>query len=255
MSEARVRRVAAPLRQQVVGELRESILAARFEPGTRLVEKVLCERYEVSRTVVREALRQLEAEGLVRIVANRGPVVATLSPQEAASLYEVRGALEALAGSLFAQRATDEQCAALQQALQRVRDTVGKRGSARETGPAGTGSAGTGPAEADSGSTAAGGEPGMTELLNAKDAFYDTLVDGAHNPEIRATLRTVHARVQMLRGLSLRSSGRAPHTERELAEITRAAAVDRDADRAWRACDRHVRAAAEVALAQLSASR
>lgn len=221
MGEAPVRRVAAPLRQQVVEELRESILAARFEPGSRLVEKVLCERYEVSRTVVREALRQLEAEGLVHIVANRGPVVATLGAQEAAALYEVRGALEALAGSLFAQRATDEQCAALHRALERVRDSV---------------------------------DSGMAELLRAKDAFYDTLVDGAHNPEIRTTLRTVHARVQMLRGLSLRSPGRAPHTARELEEITRAAADDRDAEAAWRACDRHVRSAAEVALAQLTSN-
>lgn len=222
MGEGRVRRVAAPLRQQVIEELRESILSGQFEPGTRLVEKVLCDRYEVSRTVVREALRQLEAEGLVDIVANRGPVVATLSRQDAASLYEVRGALEALAGSLFAQRATSEQCAALRHALTGVRDTVD--------------------------------EPVLTELLRAKDAFYDALIDGAGNEMIRTSLRTVHARVQMLRGLSLQSTGRAPHTVRELEAITKAAAVDRDADAAWTACDQHVRAAAEVALAELGSN-
>lgn len=220
MGENRVQRVAAPLRQQVIEQLREAILSQEFEPGTRLIEKVLCDRYEVSRTVVREALRHLEAEGLVSLVANQGPVIPVLTYSDAVALYEVRGALEALAGKLFAERASTEECAALRRALEGVRDTLS--------------------------------DPALTSVLDAKDAFYGALIDGAHNEIIRTNLRTIHARVQMLRGLSLRSRGRSPRTIAELEEITRAAAVDRDPDAAWTACDQHVRAAAEVALGILA---
>lgn len=89
-----VRRVAAPLREQVLELLRADILAAEFAPGQRLVESRLCERFEVSRTVIREVLRQLESEGLVALVPHRGPVVAELTRADAKALYEVRGALE-----------------------------------------------------------------------------------------------------------------------------------------------------------------
>jgi DNA-binding GntR family transcriptional regulator len=104
-----VRREAAPLRSQVVDLLRRAIVGAEFAPGERLTERVLCERFAVSRTVVREALRQLESEGLVTTVPQRGPVVAVLSAADAASLYEVRALLEALAGRAFAERATPRQ--------------------------------------------------------------------------------------------------------------------------------------------------
>ena len=70
----RVHVVAAPLRMQVIGLLRESILTFQYVPGQRLVERELCDRYGVSRTVIREALRHLEADGLVELAPNRGPV-------------------------------------------------------------------------------------------------------------------------------------------------------------------------------------
>lgn len=59
-----IRRTAAPLRTEVVNALRRAIVAQEFAPGDRLVETVMCEKYSVSRTVIREALRQLESEGL-----------------------------------------------------------------------------------------------------------------------------------------------------------------------------------------------
>ncbi len=218
-----LRRVAAPLRQQVIELLREAISGGEFRPGERLVEKILCDRYAVSRTVVREALRHLEAEGLVDIVANRGPVVRVLSDQEADSLYEVRGALEGLAGQLFAERATAEQHEELTRALERVRESVG------------TGS--------------------LAELLQVKDAFYDTLIDGSGNGVIMSTLRTVHAQIRMLRGLSLQAEGRLPHTLRELESIVDAIVVRRDPELARVRCVEHVAAAATAMRAVRDARR
>ncbi|MGI6872177.1 GntR family transcriptional regulator [Amycolatopsis sp. 3B14] len=221
MAGQRVQRVAAPLRAQVLEVLRQDILAAEFEPGERLVEARLCARYEVSRTVIREVLRQLESEGLVTTVPNRGPVVTELTAFDAKALFEVRGALEGLAGALFAERATAEQREQLGKVVRRFARTYRK---------------------AD-----------LAERLAMKDEFYDVLIAGAVNPVIESTLRGIHARVQMLRGLSLQADGRAPETVRELEAIHDAAAVRGDADAAREACERHVRNAAATALRELAA--
>ena len=68
----RVERVAAPLRHQVIESIRNAIVTGYFKPGERLLERRLCEMIGVSRTLVREALRQLESEGLIEVVAHRG---------------------------------------------------------------------------------------------------------------------------------------------------------------------------------------
>lgn len=213
------RRTAAPLRQEVVAALRRSIVTAEFEPGARLIESVLCAKYAVSRTVVREALRQLESEGLVAMVANRGPEVARLTLRDAESLYEVRCALESLAGGLFAERATDAQCAELVARFGEVRASM---------------------ASVD-----------VEGRLEAKDRYYDILLAGAGNTEIVRMLRAINARTQMLRNVSLGSPGRGERTIAEIALITSAAAVNRDPVEARAACEAHVRSAAEVALGVL----
>ncbi|WP_043266588.1 GntR family transcriptional regulator [Streptomyces sp. CT34] len=223
MDDARVRRFAAPLREQVVDLLREAIVAGEFAPGERLVENRLCARFEVSRTVIREALRQLESEGLVAMVPNRGPRVAVLSAEQARSLFEVRGALEGLAGALFAEHATDEQCAGLESALDLVREAL------------------------------AGDD--ARERLRAKDAYYAALLAGTRNSVVPVMLRTVQARVQQLRGFSLGAPGRAGESVAELARITEAAARERDPEAARAACEQHVRAAAQVALAEMARRR
>jgi DNA-binding transcriptional regulator YhcF (GntR family) len=101
-----ITRTAAPLRQQVVKAIREDILDGGLVPGQRLVESVLCDAYGVSRTVIREALRQLESEHLIRVMPNLGPIVTVLTESEIKSIYVVRASLEGLAGELFALHAT-----------------------------------------------------------------------------------------------------------------------------------------------------
>ncbi len=214
-----VRRTAAPLRTEVVNALRRAIVAQEFTPGERLVETVLCEKYSVSRTVVREALRQLESEGLVSMVANRGPEVATLSISDAENLYEVRCALESLAGSLFAERATDEQCTELVARLGEIK-------AAMTSGNA-------------------------EKRLAAKDRYYDVLLEGTGNAEIARMLRSVNARTQILRALSLAAPGRQAHTIAEITRMTAAAAVNRDPEEARIACQEHIRNAAEAALTEM----
>ncbi|MFX7764224.1 GntR family transcriptional regulator, partial [Acinetobacter baumannii] len=67
-------------------------------------ERELCEQTGVGRTSIREALRQLEAEGLVTTIPHRGPVVSTITADEAAQLYDLRALLEGYAGRECARR-------------------------------------------------------------------------------------------------------------------------------------------------------
>src|SRR5450631_2619119 len=94
--------VPSPLRQQVVEILRKAITECVFEPGGRLIERELCEMLGVSRTTLREGLRQLHAEGLLDLAPNKGPTIPILSLKEAASVYAVRAELEGFACALSA---------------------------------------------------------------------------------------------------------------------------------------------------------
>src|SRR3954453_2834497 len=115
--EVQVNRVAAPVREQVVDQLRQAIVEMRLKPGQRLVERELIEQTGVSRTTIREVLRQLTAEGLVMTIPQKGAVVMVPSAQEAADLYEVRATLEALAGRRFVRNADDAAIKALRKAF------------------------------------------------------------------------------------------------------------------------------------------
>jgi GntR family transcriptional regulator, trigonelline degradation regulator len=99
--EARLnlKRAAAPVREQVLETLRTEIIEGRFAPGRRLTERELTEMLGVSRTVLRESLRQLESEGLISLIPNKGPVVRALTVEEARELYRIRETLEGLGGA------------------------------------------------------------------------------------------------------------------------------------------------------------
>lgn len=210
-----VGRVAAPLREQVVTLVRDAILQFRLAPGARLVERELVEQLGVSRTTVREVLRQLSAEGLVTVVPQRGAVVATLGADDAADLYEMRAALEALAVQRFVQRAGPDQVAALRAAATRIEQT------------------------------AAEGSPG--DQLDAKDHFYEVLLAGSGSAPLQQTLGGLQARVRVLRAMSLSQPGRPLQAAAELRAVVDAIEAG-DADAASAACVRHLQNAARTAL-------
>jgi DNA-binding GntR family transcriptional regulator len=101
------------LRQEVLGALRAAILNGEIAPGTRLLETDVAERMGVSRAPVREALRQLEQEGLVESFAHRGAVVTGLPEDEVDAIYELRAVIEGNAIERLCLQGTPEQHAAL----------------------------------------------------------------------------------------------------------------------------------------------
>jgi DNA-binding GntR family transcriptional regulator len=92
----------------------EDILSNRYIPGQRLFEGELAATYGVSRAPIREAVRGLEAQGLVRSVSNKGIVVSRLSPDEIREVYELRCVLEPMAGRLAGARIGEEALSHLQ---------------------------------------------------------------------------------------------------------------------------------------------
>lgn len=208
-------RANSSLRQQATERLREAVLAGLFEPGAKLVERDLCEMLGVSRSVLREALQHLGAEGLITNVPHKGPMVATINHQEARDIYAVRGALESLAGEGFAVHATDEQVEALRDALTRLQQFD--------------------PAESNQG------------LLDVKNEFYAILLEGCGNSVVGNMLTLLNNRVTLLRRMSLSAPGRFQETLAELDEIV-SAIESRDGALAGRLCGAHVAKAAGVAM-------
>ena len=100
----------------VVDALRELILEGEIEPRSRVNEVALCERFGISRTPLREAIKLLAAEGLLELLPNRGARVVALSETEIRDILHVIGALEGAAGELACERITDSELKVIEDA-------------------------------------------------------------------------------------------------------------------------------------------
>ena len=100
---SKIERAPQTLRDIVQDRMRTAIIEGHFAPGERLVERPLCDQLGVSRTVIRETIRYLEAEGLVEVIPNRGPIVALLDWDQAEQIYDIRKQLESSAAAVCAQ--------------------------------------------------------------------------------------------------------------------------------------------------------
>jgi DNA-binding GntR family transcriptional regulator len=208
-------RESASLRHQVEDFLRKAIASGQFQAGQKLIERELCELTGVSRPSIREALRCLEAEGLIVIVPHRGPTVASIGVEEARQIYAVRALLEGYAAQEFARLATPEQIGQLEAAFSDLE---------KATRPRSRGS-----------------------LADAKAAFYGVLLAGCRNDIVASVLAGLHTRVNVLRMTSMSRKDRLPTSMIEIREIlTRI--VARDPDGAREASIAHIEHAARVAL-------
>jgi DNA-binding GntR family transcriptional regulator len=102
-----------PLHHTLVERLRAMINAGELAAGERIPEQALCERFNVSRTPLREALRVLSADGYVELRPNRGAAVARLTLQDLEDVFPVMASLEALSGELACARITDAEIASI----------------------------------------------------------------------------------------------------------------------------------------------
>lgn len=212
---------AAPVRKLVADNIRSAIIAGKFAPGARLKEQELMAWTGVSRTAVREALRQLEAEGVVGNIPNKGPVVAQVTPEEARCHYEVRAALESLVARTAASRVTEgdiEKLRALELALR----------SSYENGS-------------------------VEEMLVVKNQLDKQLLGICANDLLTGFLDVIHARLSYLRPLVLSQPARLQENVDEITLLIEAI-VARKPDAAATAALSHVQKGASATLALLRAN-
>lgn len=213
-----VARPVGTLRTQAVEKLRQAIVDGHFAPGLRLTERELCGLLGVSRTLVREALRQLEAEGWIENAPYRGPIVAAISADEARQLYEIRAALEGWAAKQCAEHATDED-------LRELTGFVERLAAAEPRGD-------------------------LNEMLAVIDAFHERFLQAAGNPMLTTYLQSLRSRLRRLRRVSLSQPGRARQSVEEKRALL-AALKARDGEKARRAREIHVLAASRNVAAAL----
>ena len=219
-SNLAVTRDTPTLRELTTAKLRDAILSLHFKPDQHLVERDLCEKTGVSRTSVREALRQLEAEGLVERRGNRGLFVTSVTAEEAQQIYEVRAALESEMARLFAERADAQDLQALEGAFRQL--------------------------------AKAGQRDNVPAYVSAYDRFYDVLLQGSGNELARRLLRTLRARITYLRTITTQQADTAyrKHTIELMGQILEAA-LARNGEHLARRCRSFVERSAKFANAVL----
>jgi len=215
----------APIREQVASILRDAIMDLRLVPGQLLIERQLCTMTSASRPSIREALRQLEAEGLVESQLGRGTTVAVISPELARQVYQVRAELEGLAAQLFAEQASEDLRNELRRAMGVLEGAAGQEG----------------------------GLDGGAAILAAKNGVYDVLFRGSGNSVLQQMVQTLQRRVNQLRAMTLSQPGRPARSIIEIKKIMRA--IDkRDAAAARAAATQHVVQAAHTIFAMIDRS-
>jgi DNA-binding GntR family transcriptional regulator len=212
---APLKQQSAPLRNQIIASLRKAIELGFLAPGTRLVEKDLCAQLGVSRTSLREALRELQAEGILEYTATRGLAVSAISREDAANVYRIRAVLEALVVEQFIEKADGAAVAALARDAESL--TVAYRSGELE------------------------------QIVVAKRAFYDRICTGADNPVAFDIITRLILRTSSLRAPSLLRKERQQESIKEIDALVRFI-ERRDIDAARKTAAAHVDHAARSAL-------
>ena len=218
--DLRIHEAPATLRALAVDRLRGAIIAGRFVGGARLVERTLCDQLGVSRSVVREVIRTLEAEGLVDTSGRAGPMVARLDWAQAAQIYDIRRLLESDAAAECARRADDAVKAQLAQAL--------------------------------AGLEAAFSDAQPSALYAATTTFYEVIFAAAGHDIAWEIVQRLNGRISRLRALTLASTNRRVSGPAHMARIAGAIAAN-DPGAAARAVRDHLKDAAKIARTLLEA--
>jgi DNA-binding GntR family transcriptional regulator len=201
------------LRELALERIREAIVAGTFEPGTRLVERTLCDQLGVSRSVIREVIRHLETEGLIEM-GKQGPIVARLDWNHARQIYDIRSLLESAAVADCASRAdavTKSRLAAILDDLDRA---------------------------------AARHDP--STMLDATIEFYAVIFAGSGHDVAWEIVARLNSRISLLRVMTLSTTNRTVSGPARLREIFDA--IDRNhPEAAAAACRRHIAEAAKIA--------
>ena len=195
------------LRGMVFTRLREDILSGKYAVNEELKEIAIGEELGVSRTPVREALRQLELEGLVRIIPNKGAYVAGISNKDIHDIYMIRSYLEGLCARWACENITEDQLDEIEEIIY-LSDFHVKKNH-------------------------------YDQIVELDSKFHELLYESCGSKILGHLLRDYHQYVHSLRKITLAEPDRAEHSNAEHAAILEAIR-ERDADRAESLAHEHI---------------
>ncbi|MEO1204738.1 MAG: GntR family transcriptional regulator [Pseudomonadota bacterium] len=187
--------------------LEDEIASGVQKPGTRLEEIALADRFGVSRTPIREALRLLDSSGLIEVRPRRGAIVAAPTLDRLVDMFEVMAEMEAICGRLAAQRMSVEERGALM-----AQHAVCK---------------------------AACESRNVDDYYEANALYHELIYAGTHNTFLSDEVRQLRRRLRAYRRLQLRARDRMNDSLAEHAEITNAI-INMNAEEAGRLLHAHV---------------
>jgi DNA-binding GntR family transcriptional regulator len=196
------------LRAKVFNQIQNDILNGIYQPGDSLIETRLSEDMGVSRTPIREAIRQLELEGLVQSIPNKGAIVKGVSAQDIEDIYTIRMMIEGLAARWATEKITPSELEELKEAVDMEEFYTAKNDT--------------------------------EHLLKFDSKFHDIIFKASKSKPLMHTLSTFHHYVQRARNISFSSPGRAEEVLIEHKAIYRAI-VEKNAEKAEKLTTEHVR--------------
>ncbi|OOR89626.1 GntR family transcriptional regulator [Moraxella caviae] len=202
------------LRELSLEKLRHAIITGYFPAGTRLVERTLCDEMGVSRSVVREAIRYLEAEGLVEVIPNKGPIVARLDWHIAEQIYKIRLLLECSAVADCTHKLTEDIAKKLSQIINELKIA----------------------SELDD----------INHTINLSTQFYETLFLTAGHDIAWEVVQRLNGRISRLRAMTIKSPKRQVSGYARLVRIYQAM-LEKDAQKAQQAVSDHINEVASIA--------
>ncbi|HEY7208321.1 MAG TPA: GntR family transcriptional regulator [Gaiellaceae bacterium] len=223
---------------QLAAALQARILSGEIASGTRLRQEALADEFGVSRTPVREALRKLQATGLIELRPHRGALVRHPTTRELREAYEVRAELEGLAAELAATRIQDAQLDRLREAERLFRRSITGLLESRRSEP------GSDPPDET-----------LRDWEQANDLFHLAIQEASGNERLRLTLADLHRSFpRRLTWLALSGSSHLLEENVEQHAGILRAIERRDTDEARRLMSEHIRRAGELVVLRFDAS-
>ena len=208
------------VRDYAVEKLRNALATGLYKPGDRIIDRDLCEVLGISRTSVREAMRQLQTEKLITVGPRRRISVTVLSVEDAADIYLLRETLEGEAVSRFVERAQEEDVQSLSSLYQAMRKAVDNQD--------------------------------IPQLVPLSNQFTETILKGCGSDTIHSFGMQLLHRVGYLKATAMAEPNRVDVGFDELGAVVKAV-TDHDAKAAKKAMIDHIRQASEAVTAHLRA--
>ncbi len=178
------------LREKILENIRDAIISGSLKAGSRVSEPELAERYGISRTPIREALRQLESEGYLTVIPRRGAVVSEFSQKDVEDFYAIKSILEGYAARQACSRLTDRELDKLQTNNKRLHDLAEQND--------------------------------IKTFFKVHNDFHEMFIKAADNERLRELITSVVTRFQRLRFMSLSLPGRMKISAQEHEKIIEA---------------------------------